>query len=362
MKSPGNPYGASPSVCLWVVLAVLCAAHPASGQDAGREGQRSRLSVSGPEVAVYLVAGDLRVVRGEGNRVELELGPGSWNPVIDAFAASTASAIGPALWVRISTDRVRVPWLREPMEVGVDRNGAVADDAGVSRAIRLGADAGVDVAIDATLFVPDGQRVVIRAGAARVVIEENDADLTLHLQDGTVDVKGSTSALTVRSTRADVRVHGSHGSLEVFNADGSTEVRGGRIGKAVIRTGRGGVSLGGSRFSELDVETVSGSVEGRRVEVGRGVIRTAGGAVTLIDPLPTARLEVHSATGRVTLHLPTTSPIAVEAASRSGRVTGAALVPGMEVSERAARLAHPSAGVLLVRAGSGDVRLHTTTP
>lgn len=196
---------------------------------------------------------------------------------------------------------------------------------------------------------------------------------------GNVSVAGIAGPLTVVTGSGDVTANKIEGDFHA--TAGSGDIRGNGIkGEAEIRAGSGEVELG-NVSGEVRVTTGSGDITldapGNTVSIRNGSgdirvngasndlrIRTGSGDVTVGgSPSPGAYWELHSASGDVTLNVPSTAAFRFYATTRMGDIRSA--LP-LTIEERGrhelrAVVGQGSARVE-VQTSSGDIHLNSSRP
>src|SRR5687768_2099413 len=174
-----------------------------------------RFSLSGPRAAVFTLAGEVRIERGSGQQVEVEVTRGGADA--DELTVRTSALDGwSALRVNFPDDRIVYRRLgrssRSTFDVGPDGSfggrimRATLDDDGFSvpTNVRLGRGTRVDVTgtgsgleawSDLRLLVPDGRTVAVHLGVGRVVASNVNGDIRIEAGSGSVAATGITGSL-----------------------------------------------------------------------------------------------------------------------------------------------------------------------
>lgn len=280
---------------------LLLAAIPAQVQ-----AQSERRTLSGDHIAVYNVAGTMRVERARGRDVEIEI----------TRAGRDAGKL------RIETGTVRgLPTLRVvyPEDEVVYRGGRgrsfrtetrVRDDGtwggdgrwNAGRKVQVrSSGSGLEAWADVVIRVPDGRTVDAYLLVGELAAREVDADLRLDVASARVFAEGTRGALTIDA------------------GSGGVELRDVSATRLVVDNGSGGIQLSDVRGEACTVDTGSGGVTGSNlscerlaIDVGSGGVRVTNGAFRDI--------EVESGSGGVVLDLRRT-PVNTSIDTGSGGVS-----------------------------------------
>jgi DUF4097 and DUF4098 domain-containing protein YvlB len=327
--------------------------------------QVERVSLDGPEVAVYNLAGTMRVERGTGDKVVVEVTrAGSEGRRLTL--ASNAVHGRPALRVLYPEDRIVYPQRarngRSTLAVNDDGTFGDDDGRGWNRGrrhieVRSSGD-GLDAHADLRVLVPAGKRVFLRNGVGEATIDN---------VDGPIDVSVSASHVRASRIRGSLRLDTGSGGVEVSDVTGDLD----------LDSGSGGAVLDGVRGGVLHLDVGSGSLRGQSIDVtelvadvGSGGVRLAavktpklqletgsgGSDVQLIAPPQDVSIEAGS--GGVTLRIPGNSGGAVDIETGSGGIETDFEVKVSRMERHALRGNFGDGrGRIKIESGSGTVRL-----
>ncbi|MBX6363623.1 MAG: DUF4097 family beta strand repeat protein, partial [Gemmatimonadetes bacterium] len=268
-------------IALGAALLALAAA-PASGQQ--------RVALSGDDVAIYDLAGEVQVRASSGPSVVVEVAPGG-DDADKLRVATGRTGAWQTLRVIFPADRIvydRPGWAGASAELRVREDGTFGDpriwpegDAERERSdgqrVRVsGRGSGLHAYADLTVNVPQGKRVALFLGVGRATVEN---------VDGRLRVSTSAGRVSATRTRGVLWAESGSGSLDLAELEG--EIR--------AATGSGGIRLDGARGSRISLETGSGSIQGGRISASQLRAETGSGGIRL-DGLaaPVARLETGS--------------------------------------------------------------------
>ncbi|WP_309669449.1 DUF4097 family beta strand repeat-containing protein [Gemmatimonas sp.] len=333
--------------------------------------QTERRTLSGSQVALYNVAGEVRIVRGDRRDVQFEI----------TMRGRDANRL------RIETGTVRgLPTLRViyPDDDVVYRGGPERRWGGSTETrIRVDGTWGGDGWRDR-----DGQRVRVKTSGSGLeawadirVLVPNGTALDSYLLVGEMSATDVDSDLRLDVASARVFATDTRGTLIIDAGSGGVSLRGTRGRRLSVDNGSGGVSLDRVASDECTVDTGSGGVTATElsckrlsVDVGSGSVRLgsvssndvsvdAGSGGVSIDMVSSpSSVTVDAGSGGVTLALPEHFGAEVDIETGSGSITTDFAVRTRTVERRHLRgTIGNGAGRLVVETGSGSVRLRRST-
>lgn len=296
------------------IVALLCLAVPLAAQ------QPERFALTGGNVAVYNLVGEMRVEAGSGRDVVVEVTRGGSDR---QQVRVERGRIDGREALRVFVPASQIVYSR--MGRGSRTNIRVRDDGtfggtGIrGNAVTVqGSGRGVEAFADVRVLVPAGQQVTVHQGVGRVQAANVNGRLAVRTQAAAVTTSGTRGSLDVNVGSGAVRVDGADGPLKVDTGSGSVDVRAVR-GDAELDTGSGSVRLADVRGGRLKVDTGSGSVAGSGIAVSDLEVDVASGGVQLTDVrAPNAKVDTGSGSVRLDL---TGEVRAVKIDSGSGGVT-----------------------------------------
>ncbi len=307
-----------------MIVAVAAASVLGPGDAACQEVFR----LSGPEVAIYDLAGAVRLVPGVGPDVVVRVTRGG------AEAGALRIEVGEvggrnALRVLYPEDDIVYPALgdRSRTELRVADDGTFSDgrSRGGRRVTIRGGGGGLEAWADLVVEVPEGRRVETRLAVGRVDAEGVRGSLLVDTGAGAVTITDVVGDVDVDTGSGAIELDGLEGALRADTGSGAitaARLRGGDVeldtGSGQIRvedaaarsllvdTGSGAVRLASIRAAVVEVDTGSGGVE---VEVSSELeellVDTGSGAVRVtVPPDFGAELEIETGSGRIEVDLP----------------------------------------------------------
>jgi hypothetical protein len=328
------------------------------------DAQTERRSVAGDRVAIYNLAGRLRVQPGTGSEVVVEITRGGHDASQLTLATGTVRG-SQTLRVIYPSDHIVYADVnhRSRTNLRVNDDGTFDDgDGGDSfgrRRVEIrDSGSGLEAHADLVVSVPKGQHASIHWGIGEATVSNVDGDLHVSVGSG---------HLTSEHTRGLLSLDTGSGGLTVTDAQG--DVR--------LDTGSGGVSVTGVHGDALDIDAGSGSVRGGdidvktlKVDVGSGGLRLdrvkatrvsvdAGSGTTQLELLTAVEhLDLDAGSGGVELRLPASQGADVDIETGSGGIESDFSVQTTHVERHHLRgKIGDGRGSIKIEAGSGTVRL-----
>lgn len=283
------------------------------GAGATVAGAQERHALQGQDVAIYNLAGSIRVEGGSGSEVAVEVSRQGADA--SQLRVETGRIRGrDALRVIFPGDRIvfQQPsrgsrWFSETRTTLTVADDGTFGDLSSSRGRRVRistSGSGLEAYADVVVRVPPGRNVA------------------LHLAAGEVSVTNVQGNLLVDVHAANVTTRGTRGRLELDTGSGEVEVADAE-GELILDSGSGGATLTTVRGASVRLDTGSGSVQARdvtadilRVDTGSGrvslegitspdiVLDSGSGSVDLSLRSDVDNLRIDSGSGRVTVGVP----------------------------------------------------------
>jgi DUF4097 and DUF4098 domain-containing protein YvlB len=326
--------------------------------------QVERFTLDGRTAAVYNLVGRMKVERGEGDRVVIEVTRAGADA--GRLSIETGDVRGrSALRVRYPEDVILYDQSnnRGRSTFSVNEDGTFGDndrgDRGDRRHVEVRSyGSGLDAHADLRVLMPKGTSLFVRNGVGETTIDN---------VDGTLDVGSSAGHVSASHLRGAVTIHNGSGGSDLNDVTGDV----------TLESGSGGGSLDGIRGGTLHIEVGSGSLRGRTIEmreivaeVGSGGVRLAGvktqklhletgsggSDVELLTPVDDVTIEAGS--GGVTLRLPPALNATLDIETGSGGIDTDFEVKVSRMERHALRgTVGDGRGRIRIESGSGNVRL-----
>jgi hypothetical protein len=300
-------------------------------------GQTQTHTLRGQEVALYNIAGTLRVEGGTGDAVRVEVtreGPDASRLRVEAGSIrgrETLRVIYPGDRVVYRETSQRRSWgSRSITRLRVDDDGTFDGswDGGRGSRVDVVRDgSGIDAHANIRVIVPPGKSVDLNlaVGDATVSNVEGDVSVRVHTANltttrtkGRLNLDTGSGEVNVTDAEGDVTLDSGSGSVTVSGVrgreltmdTGSGEVRASTVEVEVLGldTGSGGVTLRGVKARDLSVDTGSGSVEIELLsDVERMGVDSGSGGITIGVPSALgAELDIETGSGGIDVDIPIT--------------------------------------------------------
>lgn len=321
-------------------------------------GQGNRYTVSGKDVAIYNLAGAMRVEAGTGSAVIVEVTRGGEDG--SKLDVQTGPISGrETLRIIYPSDRIVYPALgrHSQSQLRVQDDGTFEGHGG--RDVRISGDgSGLEAFADLRVLVPSGQRIEINLAAGTVTASNVNGDLSIDASSSNVEATGTKGRLSIDVGSGDVKVTGAEGELSIDTGSGNVNLSGLRGTEVGIDTGSGDVTATTLGARILKVDTGSGNVTLSDVTTEDADIETGSGDIRL--DLNGALRSFHGETGSgdVTIRAPATLSAALDIETSSGGIESDfdVAVTRREEDHLVGRIG-AGAGRISVDTGSGSVRL-----
>jgi lia operon protein LiaG len=354
----------------FVMILAAATAAPAAAQ------QPERYALVGANVAVYNLAGAVRIEPGGGSEVVVELtrggadagvlevdvgDVGGWQSLRVIYPSDRI--VYPRMGIFSSTDmRVRTDGTFGSIGMpgaGDQRSETMAFARERGRHVRItGRGDGIEAYADMRVLVPQGQRIAVFLGVGHATVSNVDGALLVDVSSASIEASGTRGWLRLDTGAGSIELHGAEGEVILDTGSGHIEAENVRGPRLVMDTGAGRVEARGIEVDALNVDTGSGSVN--LADVSSRVIRvdTGSGSVRLGLLSDVDDLEIDTGSGSVTLSVPETLGADIRVDTGSGGIM--VDIPMQAREFRRSRLRGTigdGAGRIEIDTGSGGVRL-----
>lgn len=337
----------------------IVAASLASGQAA------QRFTVAGDDVAVYNLAGQVRVEGGPAGDVVVEVTRGG--PDASKLDIQTGP-LGSRQTLRViyPDDDIVYAAMGYHSSTTLD----VRDDGtfnegdrhlfGRGRRVRIRGDgSGTEAYADLRILVPAGRRIAVYLAVGRMTATNVNGDVTLDVSSSDVTASGIRGSLKVDAGSGDVRVTDAMGDLNLDTGSGNVVVSRAQGDDLLIDTGSGDVTLDHAEVRSLKIDTGSGNADATAVRAQELIIDTGSGDVTLELVAGGGSIDIDTGSGQVNVSLPADYGAALLLDTGSGEID----LGGIPVTVTKVQPDHVEGRIgdgrsrLHIDTGSGDVRL-----
>ncbi len=324
-----------------------------------RADAQERHVLTGSQVTLWNLAGEVRVEAGTGADVVVELTRGgSDGRRLDVVAS------GGELRVRYPSDEVvyrsGVGNGRGSTTVNVRSDGTFGGDwrGGGRRTTVRTSGSGLDAHANLVLRVPPGKRLEVNLALGRIEVVNVSGELRFDVAAAEVIARGTKGSLVVDAGSGSVRVEDAEGDLEVDTGSGSTTLLNVRGPRVVIDAGSGGLTARGVTTDRLSADIGSGSVSIEGLSTDDLMVDTGSGSVRVELTKVPRRTNIDTGSGSVTLTLPAGANAELDLDTSSGGISSDFAVTMNEVRRRSLRGRIGEGGpIIRVSTGSGSVRV-----
>ncbi|MBA3344010.1 MAG: DUF4097 family beta strand repeat protein [Gemmatimonadales bacterium] len=326
--------------------------------------QAETFSLSGDGVAIYNVAGEVRVEPGQGP-VGVRLTRGG------ADAGKLRVERGEiegreTLRVLYPGDRVVYAGLERgsSTEFSVRDDGTFGDhgdgrgDSDGRRMKVVGSGSGLAAHADLRVQVPAGQEVSIYLAVGKVSVANVNGRLFIDAHSAPVTATGGRGELDIDVGSGSVQVSQMEGELTVDTGSGGVEVSQFRGGVLSIDTGSGAVTGSALQATELSIQTGSGDIGLTALSSPAASLETGSGSVTAELRADVRSLSVETGSGDISVHAPASLGAEVEMETASGDIeTDFALQVTRHSRDHLIGRIGDGHGTVSIETGSGEVQL-----
>ena len=288
---------------------------------AGQSSQEFRLSGRG--VAVYNLAGEARIVRGQGSDVVVRV------TTLGADADQLDIEVGPldgteTLRVIYPDGRVVYPELGRGSSntVQVRRDGTFYGGGrrGGDRVEIRGSGRGLEAHADLEIQVPAGKEFALYLAVGATDIRGVEGDFLIDTGSGQVTAQDIEGSLNIDTGSGHVSVLRVDGDVLVDTGSGRVDVEDVRGGEINIDTGSGGVTGTNLTAATVRVDTGSGRIELDRVSSEDVYLDTGSGSVRVELMEDIENLVVDTGSGSVTVWIPEGAGAELEVDTGNGSI------------------------------------------
>jgi lia operon protein LiaG len=323
-----------------------------------------RRTMSGNDIAVYNIAGVMRVEGGTGPDVTVEVTRGGSDA--SRLQIQTGSVRGRESLRIVYPDR-RILYRqgdwgrsRSRTTIRVNDDGTFSDGrSGDGRSVDIvGNGDGLDAYADVRVLVPRGKRVSVYLGVGEAKIENVEGDIFVDVAAASVTSTRTRGTLSLDTGSGEVRVTDAQGPVDLDTGSGSVEVMNVRGPTLKMDTGSGRVRGSDLVVDEIELDTGSGSVRLAQVQSKRITLDSGSGSVELDLRADVESVRIESGSGGVTLGIPESLGAGIRIDTGSGGID-----TDIPVQVRRAERNFLSGtigdgkGEIVIETGSGGVRI-----
>jgi lia operon protein LiaG len=331
-----------------MMLTAMAHPHEAVGQAA------ESFELSGRDVAVYNLAGEVSIVQGRGSSVVVRVVRGGDDAreleveVGEIDGRETLRVIYPS-------DRVVYSEFgrRSNSTVRVSSDGTFYDGSRDGDPVEIrGAGRGLEAHADLDIEVPAGREFALYLAVGSTDVRGVDGDFLIDTGSGSVVAENLRGSLNVDTGSGHVSVRGVVGDVTVDTGSGGVDIADVAGREINVDTGSGGVEGAGLSARSLHIDTGSGGIDLERVDADDIHLDTGSGSIRVQLESDVTELDVDTGSGSVTVWLPEDVGAEVEIETGGG---------GIDVVDFPIQLRRVSRDHLEGSLGDGEGRIRIDT-
>jgi hypothetical protein len=351
------------------ILAITAAGAFVAAVHTARAQAVERRTLSGSDIAVYNLAGMMRVEGTSGGDVVVEVTRGGGDAT--QLKIETGEIRGrQTLRVIYPGDdivyRVEGGWGGGSTEMDVRDDGTFNDQHGGRgffsgrRRVRIsGRGRGLDAHADLRVLVPAGKHVAVYLAVGKATVSNVDGDLRVDVSSADIDATHTRGRLYLDTGSGNVTLSDAQGDVTLDTGSGDVRVTGMTGTQLSLDTGSGNVTVDRAEADVLKVDTGSGDVDLSAVQARDVNVDTGSGDVRIALRGHVESLYVDTGSGGVTLSVPPDFGAEVDIETGSGGID----LGGVQLQTRRIEQDHivgtigDGRGRVRIETGSGEVRL-----
>ncbi len=324
---------------------------------------QERFNVSGQDVAIYNLAGEVTVRPGSGSDVVVELTRGGGDS--DRLSVETGPIDGrQTLRVIYPATRVVASFLRggHNSKIRVRPDGTFWDshdrrDRGDQVSISS-RGSGLEAWAHMVISVPAGKRIDVHLAVGSIEASNLNGEIELNTGSAPVTATGITGSLDVDVGSGQVEITEVNGDLSVDTGSGRVTARNVTGDRVNIDTGSGGVRGEDITATTVNIDTGSGGIDVTGLAAERILMDTGSGGVDLVLARVPSLIEIDTGSGGVTIRAPEGLSARVDFETGSGSMsTDFPLTLRRHGRDHLSGTIGDGAGRIVVETGSGSIRL-----
>jgi hypothetical protein len=292
--------------------------------------QTSTHQLRGSSVAVYNLAGIVRVEAGSGDEVQIEVtrrGPDGARLRVESGPIrnrETLRVVYPEgrLVYRGGTSSER-GWREFRTTVRVNEDGTFDGgwDGFRGGRVEISSDGrGMEAAADLRIRVPRGKALDLNLAVGEATVTNVEGDLTIDVHAATVTTTGTRGRLNLDTGSGEVRVTDAQGELSFDTGSGNVTLE--RISgpTLLLDTGSGRISARGVEVEDLRLDTGSGRVSLLEVKTRDLSLDSGSGSVEIDLAGDVDQMSVDAGSGSITIGVPPSFGAEVDIETGSGGI------------------------------------------
>jgi lia operon protein LiaG len=327
--------------------------------------QTEHRTLSGDRVAIYNLAGHLRVQATAGSQVTIDVTRGGRDAAQLKIATGDVRG-SQSLRIVYPGDRVVYPDLRSRSRTQLrvsddgtfdDRDGG-RDWLGRDRVEIRDSGTGLEAHADLVVGVPKGQPLTIHWGVGDATVSNIDGDLRLSVAAASVHTEHTRGRLDLDTGSGAVTVTDAQGDVVLDTGSGSVTVAGVRGDHLDMDTGSGQTQVDDVDVKSLKADVGSGGLTMGRLKAARVNVDIGSGGLSLDLLSVVEDLAIDAGSGGVTVRLPAAQGADIDIETGSGGIDSDFAVQTRHIERNHLRgQIGDGRGRIKIESGSGRVRL-----
>jgi lia operon protein LiaG len=328
------------------------------------DAQTEQRSIRGDHVAVYNLVGQLSVVAGSGDAVQVDV---TRRGTDGAQLRIETGPLGGRETLRVVYPgrSIIYPELRRGRisGIGVRDDGTFSDGdwrelSSRNRVEIRASGSGLDAHANLVVRVPRGQRISVYLAVGRAEVTNVEGEIYVDVGSADLDVSRTRGVLTLDTGSGRISVRNATGDLSIDAGSGGMTLEAIRGSVLNIDSGSGGVDGTDIEVAQLSADIGSGGLRFTRTRAPRVKVETGSGGATLEMLGEIETLDIETGSGGVTVRAPATLSADVDIETGSGGFR-----TDFEITTRRLSRDHiqgrigAGKGRVRIEAGSGTVRL-----
>ena len=284
---------------------------------------QERFSLPSNRIAIYNFAGDIRVERGTGSNIVVEVTRGGrdagqldiarserdgWQNLIVRYPGNRI-VYGRKGWGRLSRTEFNAAddgtFGNRNLDptLGTDRVTARVGGERQNRRVRVsGSGSGLDAHANLRVLVPEGKAIAIHLGVGTLHVSDVAGDVQIDSRSGSVSTARTKGFLRVDTGSGEIETSSAEGDVALYTGSGRVEAARVTRGVMMIGTGSGGVDLAEVDATALSVSTGSGSITATTLSAPVVKLETGSGGIRLRG-LRSPKFDLHTGSGSINVAL-----------------------------------------------------------
>jgi len=340
----------------------------AAGVAGSVNAQTERRALSGDRIAIYNLAGRLRVQAGAGSQVTVDVTRAGRDA--GQLKIATGETHGAqSLRIVYPSDRIVYPDMRSRgrTQLRVNNDGTFDDrDSGRDwfgrdRVEIRDSGNGLEAHADLVVGVPKNQQITIHWGVGDATVTNVDGDIRLSVAAATVNTEHTRGRLDLDTGSGAVTVMDAQGEVVLDSGSGGVTVNGVRGDHLDMDTGSGMIRADDIVVKSLKADVGSGGLTMGRLKASRVSVDVGSGGLNLDLLSVVEDLTIDAGSGGVTVRLPAAQGADIDIETGSGGIESDFAVQTTHLERNHLRgQIGDGRGRIKIESGSGRVRLIKT--